>query len=375
MAAPPTSLALGWTILLLLGVPAHAADDYTATAGSGLTFRAKDVGGLGKLYPAFIPYNSSGVELFTSSNPGEVDPATPANWSIGSTGVAVPARATYMGILSSGNLVGWDGSVKQAAAANLNATVVGTGTFAVQAGQSGVWNVGQTGAWAVTANAGTNLNTSLLALESGGNLATLAGAVSSAVVQSNTKQINGVATSTGTGAVGTGSQRVAVGTDTATIAGSAPGTAGSPSTQVVSVQGVASGTPIPVSLTSTDPCSGAKSSADFSSSTSGGSIIAAVSAKKHYLCSVTIVTSQAANVSLIEGTGASVCTGGTTAAVYLNTGVTASNGAPFGANGGVQAGAGSATIAQSGTANQNLCVAFTTTNSPQVVVHVAYVDQ
>lgn len=38
----------------------------------------------------------------------------------------------------------------------------------------------QYGGWTVTSNAGTNLNTSALALESGGNLATLAGIVSSA---------------------------------------------------------------------------------------------------------------------------------------------------------------------------------------------------
>lgn len=101
-------------------------------------------------------------------------------------------------------------------------------------------NASQTGAWTVTANAGTNLNTSLLALESGGNLATLAGAITSSVMQSNTKQVNGVATSTGAGAVGTGSQRVAVGQDTTTIAGSAPGTAGTASANVVTVQGIAS---------------------------------------------------------------------------------------------------------------------------------------
>lgn len=83
-----------------------------------------------------------------------------------------------------------------------NFTVVNAGTFAVQAAQSGTWTVQpgntanvtawlvtgtggtfpatQSGAWSVTANAGTNLNTSLLALESGGNLATLAGIVSAA---------------------------------------------------------------------------------------------------------------------------------------------------------------------------------------------------
>lgn len=52
--------------------------------------------------------------------------------------------------------------------------------------------------------------------------------------------VNSVAILTGTGAVGTGAQRVAVATDTATIAGSAPGTAGTASTNVVTVQGVAS---------------------------------------------------------------------------------------------------------------------------------------
>lgn len=60
----------------------------------------------------------------------------------------------------------------------------------------------------------------------------------------NVAQVNGVTASTGTGAVGTGTIRTAVGTDTATIAGSAPGTAGTASANVVSVQGVASMTPI-----------------------------------------------------------------------------------------------------------------------------------
>ena len=62
----------------------------------------------------------------------------------------------------------------------------------------------------VTANAGTNLNTSALALESGGNLAIIAGAISSAKVQSNFAQIGGVAVATGNGAASTGVQRVTI---------------------------------------------------------------------------------------------------------------------------------------------------------------------
>lgn len=86
-------------------------------------------------------------------------------------GIGTPAISGSATI--SGNV-----TVIQPTASNLNATVVGTGTFAVQAAQSGTWNIGSvttlpaiTGV--VTANAGTNLNTSLLALENGGNLAAL----------------------------------------------------------------------------------------------------------------------------------------------------------------------------------------------------------
>src|SRR6266566_9838290 len=47
------------------------------------------------------------------------------------------------------------------------------------------WQATQPVSGTVTANAGTNLNTSLLALESGGNLATLAGGVTSSKYQVN----------------------------------------------------------------------------------------------------------------------------------------------------------------------------------------------
>src|SRR5438045_6513624 len=61
---------------------------------------------------------------------------------------------------------------------------------------------------AVTANAGTNLNTSALALETGGNLAAIAGAITSAKMQANVAQINGVTPLMGNGTTGTGSQSV-----------------------------------------------------------------------------------------------------------------------------------------------------------------------
>lgn len=65
--------------------------------------------------------------------------------------------------------------------------------------------------------------------------------------QEDTTSINGVTTLTGAGASGTGSQRVTVAQDTTTVAGSAPGTAGTASANVLTVQGVASMTPVQVS--------------------------------------------------------------------------------------------------------------------------------
>jgi len=129
-----------------------------------------------------------------------------------------------------------------------------------------------------------------------------------------------------------------------------------------------------------DPCAFSnKSFADFSSSTSGGSIITSGGgSKQNYICGATIVTSAAAQVSLVGGTGSSVCTGGTVEGVFLNAAASsaaASGGAYFAANGGVNVGGANATVAKSTTAAQNLCVVFTTTNTPTVNVHVSYVQQ
>jgi hypothetical protein len=59
--------------------------------------------------------------------------------------------------------------------------------------------------------------------------------------------VNGVALLAGAGATGTGSPRTTQAQDTSTIAGSAPGTAGSASANVLTVQGVTSMTPVQVS--------------------------------------------------------------------------------------------------------------------------------
>jgi hypothetical protein len=77
----------------------------------------------------------------------------------------------------------------------------------------------------VTANAGTNLNTSALALESGGNLAAAVTAI--------------------------GDVETALGPLASTLVVEGEGVAGTPAGGVVSIQGVGSGTPVPVSGTVT----------------------------------------------------------------------------------------------------------------------------
>ena len=100
--------------------------------------------------------NIGGVEIFDSAGTNKL--------GVNASGQITIANTTF--------------AATQATASSLNATVVGTGTFAAQV----------TGT--VTANAGTNLNTSALALESGGNLATIAGAVISQ--EATTSGVKGV---------------------------------------------------------------------------------------------------------------------------------------------------------------------------------------
>ena len=139
---------------------------------------------------------------------------------------------------------------------------------------------------------------------------------------------------------------------------------------------------IPVALATgqvpVDACwANQKLSADFQNTVSGGQIVAAAgSGKKIYICSVVWGSTANTQAQLFEGTGSSVCTGGTIAAVFGSTdssAITASHGMPIPAYGAYTYGSGSATLAQNVTANENICVAFTTTNSPQMNVHITYV--
>jgi hypothetical protein len=144
---------------------------------------------------------------------------------------------------------GGGGVVTQPTASNLNATVVGAGT------------AGTANANPVTVQGIAGMTKLLVTPDS----------VALPANQSvNVAQVNGITTLTGAGASGTGSQRHTVAQDTTTIAGSAPGTAGTPSANVVTVQGAASMTKL---LVTPDAATSTPAAATASAIVTGGTAV------------------------------------------------------------------------------------------------------
>jgi hypothetical protein len=187
--------------------------------------------------------------------------------------------------------------------------------------------------------------------------------------------VNGVALLAGAGATGTGSPRDTVAQDTTTIAGSAPGTAGTPSANVVSVQGEASMTPVLVTQSApADPCfASAKTNVPISTASGTLALVAGVSAKKIYVCSLSLITSGAISVSLAEGSGATCGTSAQAGVIGVATNGTAANGLPLAANGGLTLGNGSGTVAATATAANYLCLFQSGTT--QMAGNLTYVQQ
>jgi hypothetical protein len=154
---------------------------------------------------------------------------------------------------SGGTTVNFEGTEDNTNFSSINAVLLGTNTIAATTTTSGiaVWQVHVAGLQNVRArisaySAGTITVTGHTVPVTFDPKVINANIVANTATNQsiNLAQVNGVTVLTGTGAQGTGSQRVTVATDTATIAGSAPGTAGTASANVLSVQGIASMTPL-----------------------------------------------------------------------------------------------------------------------------------
>lgn len=176
----------------------------------------------------------------------------------------------------------------------------------------------------------------------------------------NVAQVNGVATTTGAGATGTGVQRVndvASSATAAAVPASAAYTGGSDGTNLVGFF--------------VDPCAGAaKTYSPVNIVTATTTRFAAPAAsKKTYICSIVLVTAAANNVNIIEGTGGTCGTatagvaGGTTAATGLN----------LAANGGLTLGNGASSVMATAGSNVDMCLI--TSAAVQLSGHISWVQR
>lgn len=225
--------------------------------------------------------------------------------------------------------------VGQSTAANLNATVVGTGTFAAQV----------TGT--ITANAGTGqFNVTCTA----------------ANCPMNEAQINGVTPLMGNGVTGTGSQRVTIASDNTAFSVNAIQSGTWNIGSITTLPALPAGTNTIGSVKETDgtntliidPCAGqTKTSTPINQAAAGPTtLVAGTSAKKTYVCSMLLITATAQNVNLVEGTGTN-CSSVTSG---LLGGTTAATGPNLAANGGFAHGEGSSAVASTATNADNLCI-------------------
>jgi hypothetical protein len=252
-------------------------------------------------------------------------------------------------------------------------------TGLVQAAQSGTWTV----------QPGNTANTTpwLMSISQGGNTAVVKAA--NTVASTDVGLVVAVANTLAPGqAAAASSSPVVVAKNSgtgSTVAGAAVGTAGTASAEVVTVQGVASMTPVATNMTQVagsaisasnplfarsvdgtrsaviDPCEANVQSYATGVITSGTTtrIIAPSASNKTYLCAFFMKASAADNVGVVEGTGGTCGTG--TAA--LIGGTTAANGFVFGTAGDgimMQAG-GKVAIVQTAGTNVDTCLITTTT--------------
>jgi hypothetical protein len=176
----------------------------------------------------------------------------------------------------------------------------------------------------------------------------------------NVAQVNGVTTTTGAGATGTGVQRindVASSATAAAVPASASYTGGSDGTNLVGFF--------------VDPCAGlAKSYFPVNISTATTVRFAAPTAsKKTYICSIVLVAASADNVNIIEGTGGTCGT----ATAGVAGGTTAATGFNLAANGGLTLGNGASSVMATAGSNVDMCLI--TSAAVQLSGHISWVQR
>ncbi len=204
---------------------------------------------------------------------------------------------------------------------------------------SGTVTANQGGTW--TVQPGNTANTTAWKVDGSAVTQPVSGTVSiTANSAVNVAQVNGVTVTTGAGATGTGVQRINGVSESAT--GAAPPAA------AAYVGGLASGATGGF-LAGITICDLSKPISITSATTT--LLITGVSGRQVRICSMHLVTAIANNVALIEGTGATCGTG----TAGLAGGTTAANGYNFAANGGIAIGSGLGEVITTATTGDSVC--------------------
>ena len=203
-------------------------------------------------------------------------------------------------------------------------------------------------AGSVTANAGTNLNTSLLALESGGNLASVATNTGTTNTDVGAPGATACSTDTGSCSLNALMQRLAQRLTTLNSTLNAPAQ-------------------VPA-----DACNGtAKTNLAINgNSTSSVQLIALSGSTSIYVCSLSLIAAGATTVAFTTGTGTACVTNN--AAVIGSTTANIANSISLAANGGLTLGNGNGTVAK-GVASSELCMILG--SSVYVAGNLTYVQQ
>jgi hypothetical protein len=129
-----------------------------------------------------------------------------------------------------------------------------------------------------------------------------------------------------------------------------------------------------IGFNSNDPCTqSSKTNVPISTASGTVALVTGVSAKKIYVCSLSLIASGAISVSLSEGSGSTCGTSAQAGVIGVATNGTAANGMALAANGGLTLGNGGATVAVTATAANYLCLFQSGTT--QIAGNLTYVQQ
>lgn len=362
--------------------------DYALTQGAGTTFAAKSISTV--LYPATLTCDATAGEttcaaVKAASTPAAAtDPAMVVSVSPNSPVTVVQPSGASLNTTVSGTVTANLGTIAGAATsanqptaapASGSATSGQTGNLAMAAVTTGspTYTTGQTNAMSL--DTAGNLRVNVVAGGAGGGAVT--GAVNSFVDGWNITE----GTKADTALSGALPQTVSIvsilkgiysGVNGPIPAGSASiGTVGiNTGANTIGNVNLNAGTNV-VGFTSNDPCTQATKQNFPISQATTTQIIAGTSAKKTYICSISIIGGTGGETfNIVEGTGTLCATG--IAAVLGST--TTANGLAIPANGGLTFGNGGASVAVAGNANaDNVCI--TQVGTTRLAGNITYVQQ